>query len=131
VNATIETPALAVKSTSVKSCSAFSLAHEDKRGTRTLTCKRLPMHKGDCRATLHAPTVKRAVKRGKVGGRSKSRVTLVDAFATIAADLEAGKITAGQALAKAAAFVTAAGKPKAARVTTAKGETAGSTVVIA
>jgi hypothetical protein len=129
--AEITSPTSAVKSTSVKSCSAFSLVHEDKRGTRSLTCKRLPMHKGDCRATLHAPTVKRAVKRGKVGGRSKSRVTRVDAFATIAADLEAGKITAGQALAKAAAYVTSASKPKSARVTTVSGEVAGSTVVIA
>ncbi len=107
----------AVKSPAPKSCSAFSLAHEDKRGERSLTCKRLPMHKGECRVTLHeAPKSAPKSAKRRVGKRSVKRVTRVDAFAKIATDLESGKITAGQALAKAAAYVTKSAAPKSAKV---------------
>jgi hypothetical protein len=122
-NATVAAPAPASpKAARITSCGAYVKAHEadakfaERLVGRSVTCKRLPMHKGDCRTTLHeAP--KAAVKsaKRKVSGRSKARVTRTDAFAAIAAEMAAGKITADQALAKAAAFVTRASRPKAAK----------------
>lgn len=115
----------------ITSCGAYVKAHEgdakfaDRISGRVVTCKRLPMHKGDCRATLHEvkATTAKSPKR-KVSGRSKPRVTRTDFAAALAADIEAGKVTPSAALAKFSAFVTRSAKPRASRKVIAAAETA-------
>jgi hypothetical protein len=113
---TSDTTPAPVKVTPAKTCGAYVKQHAsdakfaDRIAGRDMTCKRLPMHKGDCRPTLKAPVVKadRPVKVGDASPKGRVKRTAAqikrDQKRVIATLLDAGVLTADQALAAASAL---------------------------
>lgn len=96
------TPVTAPPTKSVKAKFCFQLADGEKG------CHRLPRHKGDHRTTLHRPKVAKvaavkATPKGKVKpARKLSVAKRREAFQALGARVEAGELTASEALSLAA-----------------------------
>jgi hypothetical protein len=99
-------------------CGAYvtaNIAAKPFLADRLVTCKRLPMHKDACRAHLTIAAEHKANKPAKKSAAKKSAakkspVTRKDLGADLAAQVESGAMTAGDALSKMAAFITRASK---------------------
>jgi hypothetical protein len=87
-------------------------------------CKRLPRHKGDHRATLHATPVNRTSSKRTTSGRRVSKAGLKRLAVKLAAAVEAGDLAPSLAMSRYAAYVTRLAAKRARRVTTAPEVTA-------
>jgi hypothetical protein len=74
------------------------------------TCKRLPRHKGDHRATLHVVRV----KSPKASRKASALVTRREFAAALAVKVESGKLTATEALSRMSAYAGRARRSSAA-----------------
>jgi len=102
------------KTSAPATCGSFVTAHPERitreaadGGDRLVTCKRLPMHKGECRGTLHAPAVAKVASPKQAGKASPRKAGKALDVAALLARIADGSLSATDAL----ALVAQASKP--------------------